>query len=261
MAAVDDWITAVIARPTTINVSTPDKLDHQLAPGPKTAGRSAGCNCSASPPIPCCSVVNPKSTSANPANAPPAADTRPRPNSLIKAPMKIIGNAAAVSETRTPMSAMSQPVPVVPMFAPNTSPRPCEKVSNPALTRPMVVIVVALDDCTISVMKAPQNALDNGVAAALFSVVRSPEPANALRPPVMTLMPSRNRPTPPRIAIVVDIRAPSPGCFDSQANQRNAAVMNDSPSGTLVALPTQQGFTGSAGPAAMSRASVPRALL
>src|SRR5262249_34524639 len=72
----------------------------------------------------------------------------------------------------------------------------------------MVVIVVALDDCTISVMKAPQNALDNGVAAALLSVVRSPEPANALRPLVMTLMPSRNRPTPPRIAIVVDIRAP-----------------------------------------------------
>src|SRR5262245_41390450 len=70
----------------------------------------------------------------------------------------------------------------------------------------MVVIVVALEDCTISVMKAPQNAPDNGVAAALLSVVRSPEPANALRPLVMTLMPSRNRPTPPRIAIVVDIR-------------------------------------------------------
>src|SRR5215469_10373947 len=72
----------------------------------------------------------------------------------------------------------------------------------------MVVIVVALDDCTISVMKAPQNAPDDGVAAALLSVVRSPEPANALRPPVMTLMPSRNKPTPPRTEIVVDIRAP-----------------------------------------------------
>src|SRR5215467_6033758 len=124
MAAVDDCITAVITSPDTINVSTPTTLDHQLTPGPRTAGRSAGCNCSANPPIPCCSVVNPKSTSANPASAPPAADTRPRPNSLIIAPTKIIGNAAAVSETRTPMSAMSQPVPVVPTFAPNTSPRP-----------------------------------------------------------------------------------------------------------------------------------------
>src|SRR5262245_846135 len=207
MAAVDDCITAVIASPNTINANAPNKLDHQLTPGPKTAGRSAGCNCSASPPIPCCSVVNPKSTSANPASAPPAADTRPRPSSLISAPTKTIGNAAAVRETRTPISAMSQPVPVVPTFAPNTSARPCEKVSNPALTRPMVVIVVALDDCTMSVTNAPQKAPDSGVAAALRSVVRSPDPANALRPVVMTLMPSRNRPTPPRTEIVVDTRA------------------------------------------------------
>src|SRR5262245_4874856 len=71
----------------------------------------------------------------------------------------------------------------------------------------MVVIVVALDDCTISVTKAPQNAPDNGVAATLLSVERSCEPANALRPVVMTLMPSRNSPTPPRTEIVVDIRA------------------------------------------------------
>src|SRR5215813_2210480 len=73
----------------------------------------------------------------------------------------------------------------------------------------MVVIVVALDDCTISVTKAPQNVPDNGVAATLLNVVRSPGPANALRPTVMTLMPSRNRPTPPRTEIVVDIRVPS----------------------------------------------------
>src|SRR6516164_9703050 len=65
------------------------------------------------------------------------------------------------------------------------------------------------------VTKAPQNAPDNGVAAALLSVVRSPDPASALRPSVMTLMPRRNRPTPPRTEIVVDMRAP-PGCYDSQ---------------------------------------------
>src|SRR5215813_4563202 len=209
MAAVDDCIRAVMTSPSTINATTPNQLAHQWTPAPYTAGRSDGCNCSASPPIPCCSVVNPNSTSANPANAPPAADTRPRPNRLIKAPTKIIGNAAAVSETRTPMRAMSQPVPVVPMFAPNTSARPWEKVSKPALTRPMVVIVVALDDCTMSVTNAPQNVPDKGVAAALLSVDRSPEPATALSPAVMTLMPSRNRPTPPRTEIVVDIRAMS----------------------------------------------------
>src|SRR5262245_59171993 len=207
MAAVDDCITVVIASPTTIRVSTPSTLDHELRSGP-TPGRSAGRNCSASPAIPSCSVVNPNRTSANPASVPPAADTRPRPSNLTNAPTKIIGNAAAVRETRTPMSAMSQPVPVVPMFAPNTSARPLEKVSNPALTRPIVVIVVALDDWTRSVTNAPQNVPDSGVAAALLSVARNPEPASAFRPPVMTLMPSRNRPTPPRTDSVVDMRAP-----------------------------------------------------
>src|SRR5215467_6730143 len=206
VAAVDDCITAVITSPNKTNASTPTTLDHQATSGPKMAGRSAGCSCSASPPIPCCRVVSPKSTSPNPASDAPPADRRPRPSRLTRAPTKIIGNAAAVSETRTPMSATSQAVPVVPTFAPNTSPSPWGNVSNPALTRPMVVIVVALDDCTMSVTNAPQNAPDSGVAAALLSVVRSPEPANALRPSVMTLMPSRNRPTPPRIEIVIDMR-------------------------------------------------------
>jgi hypothetical protein len=100
---------------------------------------------------------------------------------------------------------MSHPVPVVPTFAPNTSPKPCGNVSRPALTRPMVVMVVALDDCTRSVATPPQKAPRNGVAAALLSTARSPEPASPLRPAVITVMPSRNRPTPPRIEIVVDI--------------------------------------------------------
>jgi hypothetical protein len=159
------------------------------------------------PPIPSCRVVNPKSTSANPASAAPAADIRPRPNNLISVPTKIMGNAAAVSETRTPMSATSQPVPVVPTLAPNTRANPCGNVSTPALTRPMVVMVVALEDCTISVTTAPQKAPDSEVAAALLSTVRSPDPASPLRPAVMTLMPSRNRPTPPRTEIVVDMRS------------------------------------------------------
>src|SRR5215469_17582887 len=60
----------------------------------------------------------------------------------------------------------------------------------------------------MSVTNAPQNAPDSGVAAALLSVVRNPEPASALRPLVMTLMPSRKRPTPPRTEMVVDIRGP-----------------------------------------------------
>ena len=63
-----------------------------------------------------------------------------------------------------------------------------------------------------------QTAPDNGVAAALPSVVRKPGPANALRPLVMTLMPSRNRPTPPRTEIVVDIRGLSNALRQSRSD-------------------------------------------
>src|SRR5262249_22707085 len=87
---------------------------------------------------------------------------------------------------------------------------PCGNVSNPALTRPIVVMVVALDDCTISVATAPHQAPRSGVAAALSSTVRSAEPASPFRPPVMTVMPSKNRPTPPRIEIVIDMARPRP---------------------------------------------------
>src|SRR5262249_16331545 len=101
MAAVDDCITAVMTSPTATRTNTRSKLDHHATPGPaSTAGRSAGCSRSASPPIPCCRVVSPNRTSPNPANAPPAADTRPPPSSLSNAPKKIIGNAAAVMPSR-----------------------------------------------------------------------------------------------------------------------------------------------------------------
>src|SRR6516225_2754923 len=84
--------------------------------------------------MPCWRVVSPKSTSPNPASAAPAPDRRPLARSLISAPTKTIGRAAAVSETRTPISATSQPVPVVPTFAPKTRPNPCGNVNKPALT-------------------------------------------------------------------------------------------------------------------------------
>src|SRR5208283_3151412 len=105
------------------------------------------------------------------------------------------------------MSAMSHPVPVVPTFAPKTRPSPCGNVRSPALTRPIVVIVTALDDCTRSVTIAPQNAPESGVAAALASTVRNAEPASAFSPSVMTVMPSRKSPIPPKTEIAVAMPA------------------------------------------------------
>ena len=140
----------------------------------------------------------------------PAAARRPRPTTLSSAPTKTIGSAAAVSEILTPNAATSQPVPVVPMLAPNTRLKPCGKVRSPALTSPMVVMVVALDDCTRSVMTAPQNVPSSGVAAAFSITCFKAVPASALSPSVMTAMPSRNRPTPPTMETIVSKFPPGP---------------------------------------------------
>ncbi len=104
-----------------------------------------------------------------------------------------------MSEIRTPNAATSHPVPVVPILAPKTRLKPCGKVKSPALTRPIVVIVVALDDCTIRVITAPQNVPSSGVAAAFSITVLRAVPASALSPSVITAMPRRKRPTPPTI--------------------------------------------------------------
>src|SRR5262249_24388482 len=82
---------------------------------------------------------------------------------------------------------------------------PCAKVRSSALTRPIVVIVTALDDWTSRVMTAPQKAPESGVAAALPRAMRRADPASILRPSLMTSIPSRNSPTPPRMAIAVDM--------------------------------------------------------
>ena len=111
---------------------------------------------------------------------------------------------------RTPNAATSQPVPVVPILAPNTRLKPCGKVRSPALTSPIVVMVVALDDCTSRVMTAPQNVPSSGVAAALSITCFKAVPASALSPSVITAIPSRNRPMPPTIETMVSNFPPGP---------------------------------------------------
>jgi hypothetical protein len=198
-AALEDCITVVIRTPTSTSIATPAAPLHH--PLPLTAGRSAGCTRSANPAMPPCNTVSPSKSSENPAIAPPAPPQRPRPISRSSAPAKSMGMAAGASETLTPRSATSQPVPVVPMLAPKTTPIACGKVRRPALTSPIVVIVVALEDCTISVMTAPHSVPRAGVAAAVCRSARRAEPANARRPSVMIHIPSRNSPSPPRIAM------------------------------------------------------------
>src|SRR5690348_4639632 len=55
-------------------------------------------------------------------------------------------------------------------------------------------------------MMAPQKAPGSGRAPALPSTERRADPASAFKPSVMTARPSRNSPTPPRMAKIVDMR-------------------------------------------------------
>ena len=48
------------------------------------------------------------------------------------------------------------PVMVVPNLAPNTNAPACAKVMMPALTKPMLMTVVAAEDCTMAVAPAPK---------------------------------------------------------------------------------------------------------
>ena len=65
-------------------------------------------------------------------------------------------------------------------------------------------MVVALDDCTSSVMKVPERG-----AAALLSTVRREEPARALSPLVMIVMPSRKQTYATEVRDRLDMNGPS----------------------------------------------------
>ena len=60
-------------------------------------------------------------------------------------------------------------------------------------------------------MIAPQIVPRMGVAAAFASTPRRAEPASAFRPSVITAMPKRKRPTPPRMEIIVAKTYPPTG--------------------------------------------------
>ena len=60
-------------------------------------------------------------------------------------------------------------------------------------------------------MIAPQIVPRTGVAAAFASTPRKAEPASAFKPSVITAMPRRKRPTPPRMEIIVAKTRPPSG--------------------------------------------------
>jgi hypothetical protein len=77
-------------------------------------------------------------------------------------PTRTSGGAMLPRDTLNPSWDTIQPVLVVPTLAPKITPMDCLKVSRPALTKPTVVTVVAVDDCTSAVTSAPQPTPDHG---------------------------------------------------------------------------------------------------
>ncbi len=72
-------------------------------------------------------------------------------------PSPIMGREKALTLISKPMKATSQPVTVVPILAPKITPSAWDRVNSPALTKPMVATVMALDDCTTAVIMKPEK--------------------------------------------------------------------------------------------------------
>lgn len=68
------------------------------------------------------------------------------------------------------------------------------KVRGPALTKPITMTVVALDNCTSAVANARDANASIGLSVNCTSACRSESPANALSPSVNSAIPSRNKP-------------------------------------------------------------------
>jgi hypothetical protein len=88
----------------------------------------------------------PMKSSPNPARIAPAERVLPLAIIQRKAPMPTMGKANAEIRKRKPNIATSQSVEVVPKVAPMITPTDYAKVTNPALTKPMTVSVVAVED-------------------------------------------------------------------------------------------------------------------
>lgn len=186
-AALELCISTVMNTPTSNCIST--------APTPLPAGRVTPC---ATPSKASLSTSMPMNSRPNPASAVPSAPRR-RPAPLMRraTPRPTSGRASASIFTPKPSTATIQPVIVVPTLAPNTTHSDWEKLSSPALTKPITATVTALDDCTSAVTPSPASRPRQRVRVEAASRRSSAGPAASRSPLVMSSMPSRNRPTPP----------------------------------------------------------------
>ena len=183
--ALEDWVTTVVTTPSSTSCNRPNQVSE---------GNRSGVMMPVKPPMASCMAEMPTKISPNPARAKPAWAHLPWVNSRRLAPTKISGSITVLNFSLKPRIATNHPVIVVPTLAPKIMPRAAEKLISPALTKPMVATVVALEDCKIAVVAAPVNAPDRGLWVNRINAVRMAFPARALSPSVMTIMPNKNNP-------------------------------------------------------------------
>ena len=87
---------------------------------------------------------------------------------------------------------------VVPTLLPNTTQAACFRRSMPALVKPRVATMTALEDCTRAVIPKPASAARKRVLVERSRKACSEFPAAALSPSVIMPMPSNSSPRPPR---------------------------------------------------------------
>src|SRR5262249_61436077 len=92
-----------------------------------------------------------------PARIAPSERILPFAISHSRAPTPSSGRAASAILMRRPKYATIHGVDVVPRVAPIVIPIACEKVTRPALTKPITVRIVAVEDWIATVKSAPET--------------------------------------------------------------------------------------------------------
>ena len=86
---------------------------------------------------------------------------------------------------------------VVPILAPMMIPTAPRSFSSPALTRPMTITVVAVEDCTAAVTSAPNRILVKILPDTVASIFSISPPAAFSRPELSVFIPYMNMASPP----------------------------------------------------------------
>ena len=84
---------------------------------------------------------------------------------------------------------MIHAVRVVPMLAPMMTEMACTRVSSPALTKDTVITVVAVEDCTATVVSIPVRTPEKRFVVMAPRTWRSCGPASFCRASLITFMP------------------------------------------------------------------------